>query len=534
MKIKLFSNKVIYYIILFVLFSCFCVNNADSQIQYRYIVSLKDKGNINDLLKSPQSYLSERSLSRRVKQGISIDSLDVPVRKEYIDTISQYGSIIGCSKWHNSIMLGVYDKNIISSLGKYDFVDSVYMVGMYNDEIINDVSCNDSFDYHSEDKYGVLSPAVRVNNIDKLHDLGFKGEDILIAVTDDGFCNVDKLDGNWMSRIISCKDFINKEDDEVYKIGSHGTRVFSCIASNKDNVIIGSAPESDYVLLRTEYLDAEQPAEEFYWTFAAEYADSIGADIINVSLGYSVYDDGFPIYSYSDLTGNSAISRSADIAVSRGMIVVCSAGNEGNKYWKKITMPADGLNVVSVGALKENCHDVADYSSHGPSYDQRTKPDVMSLGTVTSITNSGNLSVGTGTSFASPLVAGGVACLWQALSNKTSYEIVDILRSSSSNYTNPDSIMGYGVVDFIKAMEGNVGSGVDEFKKHDGIIINNHYVYISPSLLPLNVYIYSFSGILLSNVEVCDSYYEFPYLPSGMYIIKFCSNLVNYSVKVSI
>ena len=280
----------------------------------------------------------------------------------------------------------------------------------------------------------------------------------MIAVTDDGFCNADSLQGGWQDRIVCAKDFVNNADSLVYDIGSHGMRTFACMGADVEGCVMGAAPGADYVLLRTEYLKGEQPAEQYYWAFAAEYADSIGADIINVSLGYNLFDDEYPSFTYDDLDASSPMSRCADIAATRGMVVVCSAGNEGSNSWKRITVPSDGVNVLAVGALAANSNsEKAHYSSIGPSADGRVKPDVAAPGTVHSINRNGVVVSGSGTSFAAPVMAGGIACLWEALPEVSAAGMIDIVRRSAGNYGNPDNQLGYGVPDLYKAYLDNRG-----------------------------------------------------------------------------
>ena len=253
------------------------------------------------------------------------------------------------------------------------------------------------------------------------------------------------------ANIVGARDFVYPNSLHFYQETDHGTKVLSAMASRESEVLVGTAPEARYWLLRCEDQQTEQPVEEDYWAMAAEFADSVGADIISSSLGYNDYD--IPNYYHQhDLDGKTAlISRTASMLAKKGMILVNSAGNSGMGPWKKIAFPADAYDIITVGAVnmeKKN----APFSGVGPTQDGRVKPDVMALGSPASlISGRGSIVRDMGTSFSTPLVAGLVACLWQALPEKTAFEIIDLIRQTSSNYNKPDNIFGYGVPNFWRA-----------------------------------------------------------------------------------
>ncbi|MFW5820856.1 MAG: S8 family peptidase, partial [Bacteroidota bacterium] len=303
----------------------------------------------------------------------------------------------------------------------------------------------------------VTSSQISILSGNFLHNFGFKGNDVLIAVLDAGFYRVDELNAFshlWEeNRILAYKDFVDPESD-FFVQSTHGLGVLSTMAALIPDVFVGTAPEASYLLLRSEEAARENKVEEANWILAAEYADSTGADIITSSLGY--YD--FPTsdkmnYTKDDLTGDSAlVTRAAEKAFSKGIIVVSSAGNEGNDPWGKVTPPADGLNVIAVGAIDTSLN-VAGFSSRGNTTDDRIKPDVMAVGFRTRIINPmGDPTYGYGTSFSAPQVAGLFACLKQAVPGKTNKEIVEAVRKSSSQYSSPDSIKGFGIPNFIHAL----------------------------------------------------------------------------------
>lgn len=231
----------------------------------------------------------------------------------------------------------------------------------------------------------------------------------------------------------------------------------SDMGTNQPYQFVGTAPEADYWLLRTEDYAAENMVEEDYWAMAVEFADSVGVDLISSSLGYHAYDDpAAGSYNYWDQDGQTAlISRTAAMLARKGIVHVNSAGNEGKKAWKKINFPADSPNTLAVGALTPGGEN-AQFSSVGPSADGRVKPDVMAMGNPAAVVGaSGSVEEASGTSFACPTLAGMVVCLWQALPEKTAMEILDIVRRAGDNYTTPDNIYGYGTPDFWKAYEEN-------------------------------------------------------------------------------
>ena len=290
-----------------------------------------------------------------------------------------------------------------------------------------------------------------------------------IAVLDGGFQNVNVIPAFMRGNIIGTKDFVYPNSPFFYQETDHGTKVLSAMAANIPNVLIGTAPEARYWLLRCEDQQTEQPVEEDYWAMAAEFADSAGVDIINSSLGYNDYDDAPDYYHQRDLDGKTAlISRTASMLAKKGIILVNSAGNSGMGPWKKISFPADANDILTVGAVnmeKKN----APFSGVGPTQDGRVKPDVMALGSPASlISGRGSIIRDMGTSFSTPLVAGLVACLWQALPEKTALEIIELVRQTGSNAKDPDNIFGYGIPNFWRAyMIGKVNNNNNNNDNHD-------------------------------------------------------------------
>ena len=297
-----------------------------------------------------------------------------------------------------------------------------------------------------------------MSHADRLHEAGFKGQGMTIAVIDAGFHNVDKIEAMKNINILGTRDFVNPEAD-IYAESSHGMSVLSCMAMNQPNVMIGTAPEASYWLLRSEDEYSENLVEQDYWAAAIEFADSVGVDLVNTSLGYYSFDDPTKNYRYRDLNGHYALmSREAAKAADKGIVVVCSAGNSGSGSWKKITPPGDAENVITVGAV--NKYGVlAPFSSVGNTADGRVKPDVVAVGLGSDVMGTdGNLRHANGTSFSSPIMCGMVACLWQACPELTAKEIIELVRRSGDRAVFPDTIYGYGIPDLWKAYQSTVNT----------------------------------------------------------------------------
>lgn len=423
---------------------------------YKYRVTLRDKRPTVYSIDRPQDFLSERALRRRARQGIEIDSTDLPVCKEYIDRlIGQGGRYLMQSKWNNTVLMLTSDKETAERFRQNPFVTDVRKVWVSPDTVSpgNDYRKEKMTDKweKADDHYGAAAAQVKIHHGDSLHKAGFRGKGMHIAVIDAGYCNVDRIRLFRKSHILGTKDFVNPYSD-IYAEHSHGLKVLSCMAANMPKVMVGSAPEASYWLLRSEDHDSEQPAEEDYWAAAVEFADSAGVDVVNTSLGYYSFDDASDNYTYCDLDGRTSfISRSAAMASAKGMLIVCSAGNHGSSNWKKITPPADADRVLTVGAVDADGVNAV-FSSVGDTADGRVKPDVMAVGLHSSVASAvGETSYGNGTSFASPVFCGLVACLWQSCPWLTVRELIDIVHRSSDRHECPDNIFGYGITDIWEA-----------------------------------------------------------------------------------
>lgn len=435
---------------------------------YIYRYALKDKAATNYTLDKPQRFLSQKSLERRQRQGVAIDSTDLPVCRAYIKLFDVRGTkIVGTSKWQNTVLVQSNDSLLLDKLSQQDIVRHAKCVFVAPDSIEepDDIRWNVHEDFNrwdsvKNDPYGMARGQIEMLNGTKLHELDYTGRGMTIAVIDGGFQNYDRIPAFKETHIVGTRNFVPARIDKVLQVCErgpfhaidHGTKVLSALAANAPEVHIGTAPDADYWLLRSEANQIEQPIEEDLWVMAVETADSVGADIISSSLGYYAYDEGRGNYRLQDLNGHTAfISYEASMLAGKGIVLCNSAGNSGMGQWKKIGVPADAPDIITVGAIDRDKR-LASFSSIGPSQDGRIKPDIMAQGAPAAlISGRGTLVHDMGTSFSTPIVSGLVACLWQALPNKNAREIIQLVRESASQYNEPTNIFGYGIPDFWKA-----------------------------------------------------------------------------------
>ena len=423
----------------------------------KYRISLKDKAATEYSFKKPEKYLSAKAIERRRKQNLPIDSTDLPVCRKYIDEIRKQGvKIVVTGKWDNFVTVSCNDTTLIDRIAALPFVLSTEKVWISpgagkpsmateRDSVLNQPTI------HPDSIYGRAITQIQMSNGDKLHEAGFKGQGMTIAVIDAGFHNVDKITAMQNIRILGTKDFVNQQAD-IFAESSHGMSVLSCIGMNRPDIMTGTAPEASFWLLRSEDEYSEHLVEQDYWSAAVEFADSVGVDVISTSLGYYSFDDKSKNYKYRDLDGRHALmSRQASHIADKGMILVCSAGNSGAGSWKKITPPGDADNVLTVGAIDKRAV-LATFSSVGNTADHRVKPDVVAVGVGSDVIRTdGNQGRANGTSFSSPIMCGMVTCLWQACPTLTAKEVIELVRRSGDRAGFPDNIYGYGVPDMWKA-----------------------------------------------------------------------------------
>ena len=439
---------------------------------YIWRYTLKDKQGTSYSLDHPGRWLSHKSIERRKRQGLQLDSTDLPVSHQYLKNIEKSANeftrqdkknpkewtIIGTSRWQNTVLIRSNDSTLLQHLTALDFVKASCQVWESPDSIergLPKVKVHDKWnpwDSIRGEHYGNGRDQIEMLNGHRLHSIGHKGWGMTIAVLDGGFQNCDQIPVIQRANILGAEDFVYPKSPHFYRETDHGTKVLSAMAANEPQILVGTAPEARYWLLRCEDQQTEQPVEEDYWTVAAEFADSAGVDIISSSLGYNEFDHHLGDYRLRDLDGQTAlISRTASMLAGKGIILINSAGNLGIGPWKKITFPADANDILTVGAVNYDKR-VAPFCGVGPTQDGRVKPDVMALGSPASlISGRGTVIRDMGTSFSTPVVAGLVACLWQALPNKTALEIINLVRQTSSQYQDPDNVYGYGIPNFWRA-----------------------------------------------------------------------------------
>lgn len=444
------TAKYIMTIVLMVSISSFAFGQVDG-----YFIKFTDKNNTPYSLSNPEVYLSKRAIDRRNKQDITINENDLPVTPAYVDSLKKLGIIVKhTTKWLNGAIVFSNNTNLMDTLDRVSFIRHVEKTKSSTVR----KSTSDKFEstiasktYSSALSYGESWDQVRTVKGHFLHQEGYRGSGIHIAVIDAGFYHADVLPAFQHlyenGQILGTKDFVSPTTN-IYQQHYHGMKVLAIIGGLINDDYVGTAPEASFWLLRSEDSATEFPIEADYWVCAAEFADSAGVDVINTSLGYSQFDDASMNYSYEDLDGSSRISSAAQIAASKGMVIVNSAGNEGNSPWYYISTPGDAKDILTIGAMAVDSTQ-ANFSSFGPTSDGRTKPDITAMGvSVATQGTNGAIERGNGTSYSSPVITGLTACLWQAIPNLTAAEIRELIIKSGHHYAQPDNALGYGIPNF--------------------------------------------------------------------------------------
>ena len=445
---------------------------AQQPVSGIYAVYFTDKGDGKSSVINPEAYLSPRAIERRLKQDLTFDESDIPVNAAYINSVNEKGAKVICrSRWFNFIVISA-GADIASQIEVLPCVSKLQLIKAQTKQVNGSKTEKDYFlnesvsprdlkntEQNTSDLYNYGAAFNQINQIkgQGLHNSGFAGQGKAIAVIDAGFNSVDIMPcfdqlraGN---QILGVRDFA-VPGNNVYatSMNSHGTKVLSCMAANVSGQMVGTAPAADYWLLRSEVAESESVIEEYYWLSAAEFADSVGVDLINSSLGYTTFDDAGTNHSYADMDGNTTvISRAADKAAAKGILVVNSAGNSGGAGWWYIGAPADADSVFTIGAVDASGKR-ASFSSVGPTYDRRIKPTVAAQGQSAAVYGPTGLSAANGTSFSSPIICGMTACLWQAWPNLTNMQIMDVIKATASQASSPDSLLGWGIPDYSQAV----------------------------------------------------------------------------------
>lgn len=478
-------NRRILSLIAFV-FITLCVTGKDLT---RYRVWLTDKAENAYSIEQPEEFLSTKALERRAKRNIEITEQDLPVSNVYLQQIKEQGfNIFVTSRWMNTVVVAPTDSAKLDALEQLPFVKKIECVQnnkssfpFYAPETPSRVVAEHSNEENPEELaalYGAAWEQTNLLNLAPLHQAGYCGNGMTIAVLDGGFFCIDSHPNIDLSKILGTHDFTRKSFS--YQAGAdHGASVLMCMATNAPNTFIGTAPEANFWLIITEIPLREFPMEEDIWVAGAEMADSIGVDVITSSLGYDTFDDPDMSHTHDDLDGKTTFcARGATIAASKGILVVTAAGNEYENSWKKIITPGDAEGVLTVGSIdSDGTH--SSFSSMGYTADGRVKPDVVAMGGKTKLLSaSGKIISLSGTSFATPLMTGAVTCLWQAHPEWSVAELIDHVQKGSSQYHEPDSLLGYGIPDIW---------GIHcEATGVDNTVIDNPELYVSGHTLYLH------------------------------------------------
>lgn len=433
---------------------CAIITLADNNV---YWVSFTDKANNTYTATSPEAFLSDRAIQRRSKLNIAIEENDLPVSDTYIDSLNTLGfTTYKPSKWLNGIMI---EGDHVESFIFPSFVESIRLIKESNNVKSTIQKNKINTRNNSVFSLGITDTQISIHNGQALHEKA-TADGIHIALLDGGYYNADtdRFFDQLRDRggILGTLDLV-KSSETIYSDPSdyHGAYVLSTMAGYLEDEYMGTAPDASYWLIRSEDGNSEYPIEEYNWVIAAEFADSVGVDIINSSLGYYEFDNSDMDYTYNDMDGETCISsKGANIAFSKGIVVVTSAGNEGNNPWYYVIAPSEAKHVVSVGAIKADST-LAYFSSRGfETGNHELKPNIVALGYSAATTNTnGEVTYANGTSFSSPIACGFIACLIELYPTKTPQEIVDLTYSISNRYTQHSTLYGYGIPNFMKLIE---------------------------------------------------------------------------------
>lgn len=539
------------------LICCFFILSlpAFSQIQHKYWVKFTDKEGSPYTLSNPSEYLSPKSILRRTTYNIPLDASDLPVNPSYVSQVESVPdvTVLYASKWLNGVVITIPERslavNALNTIRALPFVTDTFKVKKYKLNIPEPAPLDaDSPGFARQAQTG--SSAYNYGgsywqnaqlNVPCLHDQGFRGQGMTIAVMDAGFSRVDTyyIFDSLRSRggIKGTQNFADGGTN-VYLGGNHGTMVLSCLAANSPGRILGSAPMADYWLFRTEE-PRETISEEYNWIRAAEFADSVGVDLITTSLGYTDFDDPVQNHSYATLNGRTApMSIAANMAARKGIFVLNSAGNEGAGAWRYISVPGDADSICTVGAI-DSIGQVAAFSSVGPTYDKRIKPEFVARGVGTWVSEGTYAGFpGNGTSFSTPVLTGAVACFWQAHRQFNNIKILDTLKKNASNHCAPNNSMGWGIPKMCPEKILIRSAATLEFKaRHSGIKVR--FIAMSPSAVSDSVYTQadgSYSIHLSSGayrLEFSKDYYETTIYDGGdqSLLIDLCSSIKALHLK---
>lgn len=534
-------KKLILLLVLFISFISFAQEDA--------WVYFTNKPNASTFLANPLTMLTQRALDRRTAQNIALDVTDVPVHQAYIDQIAASTGItvMAKSKWLNSVHIRGSQANI-QTLSTLAFVSSIDFANRSlnsrlikpNNQKVNKINkVAKKLDELVTYNYGNSSNQIEMLNGHLLHQQNYTGQGKIIAVLDSGFINVDTASPfqNLITngQILGGYNFPDRNTN-YFSRHNHGTSVLSCMGGFVDGQLVGTAPNAQYYLFITEDINSENPVEESYWVEAAELADYYGVDVINSSLGYFGYDNPAYSYTYSNMNGVTAFaSRGANMAFSKGMMVVISAGNSGNSSEPHVGVPAEAINALAIGAVDSN-EAYASFSSIGPSFDGRVKPDICAKGQFTTVSNtSGNIVTSNGTSFSSPVMAGMVATFWSAVPSLTNVQVTKFIKESADLFSNPTNQKGYGVPDFQLALTNALNSM--DFTIENPILYPNpaeNKITFASEIKNGNLLLFNSFGQLVKEESITQKIQNFDLenLNSGIYYYQITSPNINLKGKI--
>jgi hypothetical protein len=509
------------------------------------------KPNAQTFLDNPLTMLTQRSLDRRTTQGIALDIMDVPVHQPYINQVEASAGItvLAKSKWMNCVHVRGNSLQNIQALSNLAFVSSIDYANVNlnrpgaNSTQVEKRKVNKTMETLVNFNYGTSANQIQMLNGHLLHQQNYTGQGKIIAVMDGGFPGVDtaapfaRLRNN--NKILGGYDYVNRNPN-FYAGISHGTMVLSTMGGYVDGQLVGTAPDAAYYLFITEDDANEEPLEESLWVEAAEEADRLGVDIFNTSLGYTEFDNPAYNHTYADMNGLTNFStRGVNAAFSRGIISVNSAGNSGNSPWFYVSSPADAVNALTVGAVNASGA-IAGFSSRGFETSSYIKPDVAAQGVASVLSNTnGTIATANGTSFSSPITAGMVASLWQALPSKTNAELIQLIKQSSSQYSNPDYEKGYGIPNFNQALIngtlGFISNESKDFNIYPNPVTDFITIQFPYSIENASISVYNSLGqnVLENKLSNNNSKISLEELESGVYIYKIEANNFSKTGKIS-
>lgn len=514
----------------------------------KYWVQFTDKADSPFTLDEPLNFLSQRALDRRERYGIQVTTQDLPVNPAYLDSVRSVGvSILHASRWFNGVSVATENPELLDLIRAFSFVSDIKTVrqgkGTRQISKTETIVARETMPASGTDStyydYGDGAHQIGMVNGHILHNQGFRGKGLIIAVLDGGFTGVrdnPAFDSLWeRNQILGHWDFV-LGTPLTFQAHTHGGQVLSVMAANMPGRMVGTAPEAAFYLFRTEDGGSEYLIEEDNWVVAVEMADSAGADLVNSSLGYTQFDDPSMDHQYEDMDGNTTrITQAADYAAAKGMLIVTSASNLGHTDWQYIGAPADGDSVLSVGAV-DALGQYAYFSSTGPTFDGRIKPNVAAMGQATAIvSSSGEVIFGSGTSFSSPLICGLCACLWQADPDMSNMDVIRLIEQTASQANQPDQFLGYGIPDFSQAFFGILG--IESVNTHQNSLIRVFPVpfsnqitvdYFTPEPGNFDLQIMDLTGRVLWQQAYAPGFVnlnrirlsDLSWLPNGSYVVR--------------